>query len=77
MRSGSYLTQNWYEATKKEKPKFQTQSPIVIIHSMNMIGAGRMENYLKGISKITKRIPFKLIVTNKIDLKKEVESLFS
>jgi len=40
-----------------------------------MIGASKMENYLKGISKVTKRIPFKLIVTNKVDLKAAVVDL--
>jgi len=75
MRSGSYLTQRWYEALKKNPAKFKTQKPIVIIHSMNMIGASKMENYLKGISKVTKRIPFKLIVTNKVDLKAAVVDL--
>jgi len=75
MRSGSYPTQRWYEALKKNPAKFKTQKPIVIIHSMNMIGASKMENYLKGISKVTKRIPFKLIVTNKVDLKAAVAEL--
>jgi len=36
-----------------------------------------MENYLKGISKATERIPFKLIVTNKIDLKEEIKNLIA
>jgi len=34
-----------------------------------------VEKTLKGISKVTKRIPFKLIVTNKVDLKAVVVDL--
>ena len=52
-----------------------TKTPIVIIHSMNMAGASEMENYLKGVSKVTIRIPFKLIVTDKVDLNEEINKL--
>ncbi len=55
----NYLTKNW----DKNKNKYKTKKPIVIIHSMNTEGASIMENYLKGVSLITKRIPIKLILT--------------
>lgn len=71
MKSGSYLTQNWYE----QKDKFKTQKPVVIIHSMNMSGADIMENYLKGVSCITERIPFRRIVMDEVDLKNKVKAL--
>ncbi|MCP3930508.1 MAG: response regulator [Bacteroidetes bacterium] len=65
-KSGSYLTMAW---SKKAK-EFATQKPMVIIHSMNMEGARRMESHLKGIAKKTERIPFKLIIEGKVDLVK-------
>ena len=76
MKSGSYITKNWYDNYKRNKEHYKTQKPIVIIHSMNIVGALKMENYLKGISRVTVRIPFRLIVTEKVDIKKEVEELF-
>ena len=70
-KSGSYLTQNWYN----NKGSLKTIKPIVIIHSMNMDGASKMENHLKGISKVTERIPFRQIVLGKVDLKERIQAL--
>jgi CheY-like chemotaxis protein len=70
-KSGSYLTENWY----KNKEEIKTIKPLVIIHSMNMEGAAKMENYLKGISKVTARIPFREIVLGEVDLKEKVQQL--
>ena len=70
-KSGSYLTELWY----KQRNDFNTIKPIVIIHSMNMLGATKMENYLKGVSKRTERIPFKLIVTKEVDIKAKILEL--
>lgn len=42
---------------------------------MNMIGATKMENYLKGVSKRTERIPFKLIVTKEVDIRAKILEL--
>jgi DNA-binding response OmpR family regulator len=63
-KSGSYLTQRWYEQRKE----FATQKPLVIIHSMNEEGAIKMENHLKGVSEMTEKVPFRLIVQKKVDL---------
>ncbi len=75
MISGSYFTRIWYENYKRNKSHYKTQKPIVVIHSMNMSGSSKMENYLKGISRITERIPFRLIATDQVDLKEEIEKL--
>jgi len=70
-QSGSYLARTWSE----RKENFLTQKPIVIIHSMNMPGAAKMENYLKGISKKTAIIPFKFILTEEVNLMERIEAL--
>lgn len=70
-KSGSYLTLHWYQNHKA----LATQKPVVIIHSMNQEGASKMENHLKGVSKITKKIPFRLIVQKKVNLSEIVLSL--
>lgn len=72
-KSGSYITELWYQ----QKEKFKTQKPVVIIHSMNMIGAQIMTNYLKGVARTIERIPFRLIVTEKVDLQQKVKELMS
>jgi CheY-like chemotaxis protein len=72
-KSGSYLTENWY----KNKEEIKTIKPVIIIHSMNMEGATKMENYLKGISKVTSRIPFREIVLGEVDLKERVQQLIN
>ncbi len=46
-KSGSHLTLEWVE----RKEAFKTKKPLVIIHSMNMEGATKMGNHLKGIFK--------------------------
>lgn len=71
VKSGSYLTQKWFENWKN----FQTQKPIVIIHSMNLVGATKMENHLKGISKVTEKVTFKLIAKGWVDLKSLIVDL--
>jgi hypothetical protein len=48
--------------------KIKTQKPVVIIHSMNMEGAAKMEIHLKGISKRTERIPFRRIAQGEVEL---------
>jgi DNA-binding response OmpR family regulator len=64
-RSGSDITMEWANAGRALQPK----RPLVIIHSMNMEGAGRMETHLKGLTSKTLRIPFRNIVQGEIDLK--------
>lgn len=71
VKSGSYLTMNWFEKRKE----FKTQKPVVIIHSMNTEGAAKMETHLKGISKVTERVAFKIIVKGWIDLKDLIKKL--
>jgi CheY-like chemotaxis protein len=70
-KSGSYLTQNWY----KNRGSLKTVKPIVVIHSMNMQGASKMENHLKGISRVTERIPFRQIVLGEVHLKERIQEL--
>jgi CheY-like chemotaxis protein len=70
-RSGSYLTQHWFN----NRGALQTVKPVVIIHSMNMAGATKMENHLQGISRVTARIPFRQIVLGEVDLKARVREL--
>ena len=70
-KSGSYLTQLWY----KNRGLLKTIKPIVVIHSMNMQGASKMENHLRGISKVTERIPFRQIVLGEVNLRERVEEL--
>ena len=70
-RSGSYLTQKWFNS----RGSLKTVKPIVIIHSMNMDGASKMENHLKGISKVTERIPFRRIVLGEVNLKERIAAL--
>ncbi len=65
-KSGTNLTMDWARKCKE----FETQKPLVIIHSMNMEGARRMENHLKGVARKVERVPFKLIVEGKVDVKK-------
>lgn len=64
-KSGSYLTMNWAQQSKVLK----TEKPLVIIHSMNMVGSDKMERHLKGIARRIERVPFRLIVEGKVDLK--------
>ncbi len=71
-KSGSYLTLNWYQ----NKDTFKTQKPLVVIHSMNMDGASKMENHLKGMTLKTERISFKLIRLGTVDLNEIIKSNF-
>jgi CheY-like chemotaxis protein len=64
-RSGSDITMEWANAGRDLQPKM----PLVIIHSMNMEGAHRMETHLKGLTSKTLRIPFRNIVNGEVDLK--------
>ncbi len=64
-RSGSDITMEWANAGRELQPK----RPLVIIHSMNMEGADRMETHLKGLTSKTLRIPFRTIVEGKVNLK--------
>lgn len=68
-KKGSHITKNWFE----DKESYQTKRPIIFIHSMNIAGADRMENYLKGFCKSIDRIPFKFIATGEIDLEKRIK----
>jgi hypothetical protein len=70
-KSGSYLTMNWHQYRNELK----TSKPVVIIHSMNMEGAARMENHLKGIAKATERVPFQLIVSGAVNVKALIQQL--
>lgn len=69
-KSGSYMTMQWAQQYKD----FKTQKPFVIIHSMNMEGAAKMEAHLKGISKKTERVNFKLIVQKQVDVVELISS---
>jgi hypothetical protein len=42
---------------------------------MNMQGASKMENHLKGISRVTERIPFRQIVLGEVHLKERIQEL--
>jgi CheY-like chemotaxis protein len=70
-KSGSYLTQNWFN----NRGSLKTIKPIVIIHSMNMAGASKMENHLKGLTRLTERIPFRQIVLGEVNLKERIQEL--
>lgn len=68
-RSGSNITMEWAGAGVDLQPK----KPLVVIHSMNMEGADRMEKHLKGLTSKTLRIPFRAIVRGEVDLQKIIK----
>ena len=69
-KSGSHLTMEWAD----RQNDFATQMPIVIIHSMNGPGARKMETHLKGMTKKTERVPFKLIILGTADILEIIKS---
>ena len=44
---------------------------------MNMVDATKMENYLRGVSRHTERIPFRLIVRELVNLKEKMDALIA
>lgn len=67
--TGSHLAEAW----AKEKAHFKTQTPQIIIHSMNIEKAAIMEHFLKSVSPQLRRLPFKFINMNNLILEKVFE----